>query len=92
MPIEFISDHLEVIWDLDTEAKQIADEIGLNMVRAATVGTHPRFITMIRELIVERLGETTDRPSLGERGPSHDVCPEDCCSYSPRRPPHGRSD
>ena len=54
VPIGFISDHMEVLFDLDTEAKQTADELGLNMVRAATVGTHPRFVRMIRELIVER--------------------------------------
>ncbi len=93
LPIGFISDHLEVIWDLDTEAQQIAAEIGINMVRAATVGTHPRFITMIRELIEERLavddGADTERMALGCLGPSHDVCPTDCCTYTPRRPGHG---
>lgn len=88
MPIGFVSDHLEVIWDLDTEAQQIAGEIGLNMVRAATVGHHPRFVTMIRELVEERLSNATDRPALGKLGPSHDVCPDDCCLYTPRRPPH----
>lgn len=88
MPIGFTSDHLEVVWDLDTEAQQIAAEIGLNMVRAATVGTHPRFITMIRELVTERLNNAADRPALGSLGPSHDVCPADCCTYTPRRPPH----
>ena len=54
VPIGFISDHMEVIYDLDTEAKQTADGLGLNMIRAATVGTHPRFVQMIRELIEER--------------------------------------
>ena len=78
-PVGFISDHMEVIYDLDTEARQHCAAIGMNMVRAATVGTHPRFIRMIRELILERMGEEPTRLSLGTSGPSHDVCPLDCC-------------
>ncbi|MEJ7618293.1 MAG: ferrochelatase [Pyrinomonadaceae bacterium] len=78
-PIGFVSDHLEVLYDLDTEAQTMAGEIGLNMVRAATVGTHPQFINMIRELIVERMTENPARRSLGNRGPKEDVCPADCC-------------
>lgn len=86
-PIGFLSDHMEVLFDLDTEAQDVCRELGLNMVRAATVGTHPRFITMIRELIVERM-EGGERQSLGTLGPSHDVCPEDCCLSG--RPSGGR--
>jgi ferrochelatase len=86
VPIGFTSDHMEVMYDLDTEAQQVASEIGLNLVRAGTVGTHPRFITMIRELIVERMTDNPDRLALGTLGPSHDVCPVDCCLYTPRRP------
>ena len=78
-PVGFISDHMEVLYDLDTEARQHCETIGLNMVRAATVGTHPSFIRMIRELILERMGSETLRRSLGARGPSHDLCPTDCC-------------
>ena len=78
-PVGFISDHLEVIYDLDTQARQLAAEIGLNMIRAATVGTHPTFIKMIRELILERIEPQTIRRALGTRGVSHDVCPADCC-------------
>ncbi len=78
-PVGFISDHMEVKYDLDTEAQQLAAELGLNMIRAATVGTHPDFIKMIRELIVERLDPQTERRALGPRGASHDVCPVDCC-------------
>ncbi len=77
-PVGFLSDHIEVLYDLDDEAQRIAREIGLNMLRAATVGTHPRFIAMIRELIQERLSGT-NRRAIGRFGPSHDVCPEDCC-------------
>jgi ferrochelatase len=74
-PVGFISDHMEVLYDLDTEARQHCEMIDLNMIRAATVGTHPAFIRMIRELILERMGSETTRRSLGTKGPSHDVCP-----------------
>ena len=77
-PIGFVSDHMEVIYDLDIEAKRVASEIGLNMVRAATAGTHPAFVQMIRELILERTDGIAPR-ALGTRGPGHDVCPVDCC-------------
>ena len=82
-PVGFVSDHMEVIYDLDTEARQLAEEIGINLVRAATVGTHPKFISMIRELILERMTNDPERRALGTRGPSHDVCPADCCLYVP---------
>lgn len=78
-PIGFISDHMEVIYDLDTEAKELAEKLGLNMVRAATVGTHPRFVSMIRELIVERMSANPERLALGTRGPNHDICGPNCC-------------
>ncbi|MET0625952.1 MAG: ferrochelatase [Pyrinomonadaceae bacterium] len=78
-PIGFISDHMEVLYDLDTEARQVAEEIGVRLVRAATVGTHPEFVRMIRELILERLDPTLPRRALGGFPPSHDVCPVDCC-------------
>jgi protoporphyrin/coproporphyrin ferrochelatase len=79
VPIGFISDHMEVLFDLDTEAVEIAEELGLNLVRAATVGTHPQFIAMIRELIVERMTARPERRALGQRGPNHDICPLGCC-------------
>jgi ferrochelatase len=79
VPIGFISDHMEVLFDLDTEAKQTAADLGINMVRAGTVGTHPRFVRMIRELITERISGTTDRQTLGSLGPLPDVCEVDCC-------------
>ncbi|HEY0172609.1 MAG TPA: ferrochelatase [Pyrinomonadaceae bacterium] len=78
-PVGFISDHMEVLYDLDTEARQVSEEIGMNMVRAATVGTHPEFVRMIRELILERLDPTLPRRTLGGFPASHDVCPVDCC-------------
>lgn len=78
-PIGFISDHMEVVYDLDTEARQVAEQIGLTLIRAKTVGTHPAFIGMIRELIVERMSENPVRRSLGARGPYSDTCAVDCC-------------
>ena len=86
VPIGFISDHMEVLYDLDEEAKTKAEQLGLKLVRAGTVGTHPRFVRMIRELVEERLTDSPNRLALGSLGPSHDVCPVDCCKYEPRRP------
>ncbi len=80
LPIGFVSDHLEVLFDLDTEAKAVCEELGVHMVRAATSGSHPRFVQMIRQLVVERLGDNPDRPALGNLGPSPDVCPIGCCT------------
>ena len=82
-PVGFLSDHMEILFDLDEEARQISDELGMNMARAATVGSHPRFISCVRELIEERLGLRTDRRAIGNFGPNHDVCPTDCCQYNP---------
>jgi ferrochelatase len=90
-PVGFISDHMEVIYDLDTEARRLADELGLNMIRAATVGAHPKFISMIRELLLERMNPDTPRRALGAFPPSHDVCPADCCLPSSGRPPDRRT-
>ena len=88
-PIGFLSDHMEVVWDLDHEARDYASDLGITMTRAPTVGTHPAFVSMIRELIEERLGSVSVRPALGKRGPYRDECPPDCCQYQPRvsRPP-----
>lgn len=79
VPIGFLSDHMEVVWDLDHEALNAARELGIRMVRAPTVGTHPRFIEMIRELTVERMDSSIRRLALGKCGPSPDQCPESCC-------------
>ena len=77
-PIGFVSDHMEIVYDLDYEAQNVAKELGITMVRAATAGTHPAFVKMIRELILERIHNEPGR-FLGSRGPGHDVCPVDCC-------------
>jgi ferrochelatase len=84
-PIGFVADHMEVLFDLDVQARRKANELGLHMVRAATVGTDPRFISMIRELVLERLEPARERRALGNLGPRADVCPPDCCP-APRRP------
>ena len=79
-PIGFVSDHMEIIYDLDTEARALCQELGLNMIRAATAGTHPAFIEMIRELIMERIDPETPRRSIGADGPRCEVCRPGCCS------------
>jgi ferrochelatase len=73
---------MEVVYDLDLAAQSRARDLGLTMVRAATVGTQPRFVRMIRELVVERVSETPVRSYLGTSGPAPDVCAAECC-----RPP-----
>jgi ferrochelatase len=78
-PIGFISDHMEVLFDLDVEARDAAEEVGVGLVRAPTAGTHPAFVAMIRELIQERLDPQVPRRALGRFGPSHDVCQPGCC-------------
>jgi protoporphyrin/coproporphyrin ferrochelatase len=89
VPIGFISDHMEVVYDLDTQAREKAAELGLPLGRSATVGTDPRFVRMIRLLVQERIavakGVEPQRLCLGDRGPNHDVCPMDCCP-APARP------
>lgn len=84
VPLGFISDHMEVVYDLDTEARAISDSLGLNMVRAGTAGVHPLFVSMIRELIQERLAGCPAR-SMGALGPRDNFCREDCCP-APSRP------
>ena len=77
-PISFISDHMEVLYDLDIEARLLCEQLALPMARAKTVGLHPKFIAMIRELILERT-QGAERRALGSLGPREDVCAEDCC-------------
>lgn len=85
-PIGFLSDHIEVLFDLDTEAALIAGQLGLNMVRAATVGTHPLFVKMIAQLIQERLDPTLERAAEGCLAMGLDICPVDCCPPPAPRP------
>lgn len=84
-PISFISDHMEVLYDLDIEAQQLCDSLSLPMARAKTVGVHPKFIAMIRELILERTNPGSELHAVGSLGPRQDVCEENCCP-APQRP------
>ena len=68
-PIGFVSDHMEVVYDLDYEAHKVARELGMNMVRARTAGTHPAFVKMIRELMRERINNEVPV----------NICAPDCC-------------
>jgi ferrochelatase len=97
VPIGFVSDHMEVIYDLDTEAMQTAHRLGLPCVRAATAGVDPRFVAMVRDLVLERAaaerGAEPDRACVGGLPPTLDVCAAGCCA-NPRstRPALGGSD
>ena len=71
-PIGFVSDHMEVVYDLDVEARRVTEELGMNMVRAATAGTHASFVRMIRELVLERINN--ELPA--------NICAPDCCRLS----------
>ncbi|MCB8908216.1 MULTISPECIES: ferrochelatase [unclassified Streptomyces] len=90
VPIGFVSDHMEVLYDLDTEATAKAAELGLPVRRSATVGADPRFAAAVRELLLERAaherGARVERCALGALGPSHDLCPIGCCPARAERP------
>ncbi|WP_446041396.1 ferrochelatase [Streptomyces sp. SID1121] len=89
-PIGFVSDHMEVLYDLDTEATAKAAELGLPVRRSATVGADPRFAAAVRDLLLERAaaerGLPVERCALGALGPSHDLCPVGCCPARAPRP------
>lgn len=90
VPIGFVSDHMEVRYDLDTEAKEKAAELGLPVVRSATVGADPRFVAGLTQLVLERAGtergEAPERCALGALGADHDVCPVGCCPARSSKP------
>jgi len=83
VPVGFVSDHMEVVFDLDTEAELTARNLGLAYVRVPTPGVDPRFVAGLVDLLQERAaaerGEDPPRVALGEHGPWHDVCPAGCC-------------
>jgi protoporphyrin/coproporphyrin ferrochelatase len=85
-PVGFVSDHMEVVYDLDTEARERAAALGLGFVRAGTAGTHPAFVRMVRELIQERVAGG-ERRALGAQGARPDVCAPDCCPSGAPMPP-----
>ena len=84
VPIGFVSDHMEVVYDLDTEARAVAVNAGIRMVRAQTAGAHPRFVRMIREIVVERM-QGEERAAVGLLAPSPDFCAAGCCAHAVRR-------
>ncbi|MDJ0463201.1 ferrochelatase [Streptomyces sp. H27-C3] len=90
VPIGFVSDHMEVLYDLDTEATAKAAELGLPAARSATVGSDPRFAAAVRDLLLERAaaerGRAAERCALGTLGASHDVCTVGCCPARAPRP------
>jgi ferrochelatase len=90
IPIGFVSDHMEVIYDLDTEALATAERLGMRVRRAPTAGTHPAFIRGLVDLILERAtaerGVESERPYVGSLGPTWDRCNPDCCASSTERP------
>ena len=79
VPIGFVTDHVEVVWDLDTEAKETAQEHGLAFERVATSGTDPRFIKALADLVQERLDPAFPRQEVTDFGPTPDVCGANCC-------------
>jgi len=85
VPIGFVSDHMEVVFDLDVEAAQQAERLGLPLARAATPGTDPRFVAMITELVAERQDGLLPR-ALGDLGPALGVCGSGCCDAGATRP------
>jgi ferrochelatase len=78
-PIGFLSDHVEVLYDLDVEVRELAAALGLRLARARTVGTHPRFVRMIGEVVMERVVGSSVQRAMGNMGAWHEVCPLDCC-------------
>jgi ferrochelatase len=76
---------MEVVYDLDVEARATADDAGIRFVRAATAGVSPDFVTMIRQLVEERLEPGAPRLAMGGDGPWPDRCPPGCCP-APGRP------
>ncbi len=88
VPIGFVSDHMEVVWDLDVEARATARAVGMRVERAATPGTEPSagLIAMFVDLIEERLTSRTERAALGVSGARPDRCPGDCCPAPQQHP------
>jgi ferrochelatase len=79
VPLGFVSDHMEVLVDLDTTARATAARAGMTMVRARSVGTHPLFVEALADLVEETAGLRTDRPAVGRLGPHPDRCAPGCC-------------
>lgn len=85
VPLGFLSDHMEVVYDLDTEAKALGASLGLRTVRAPTIADHPAFGAFVRQLIVERVEGLPLRPAAGAAGAWPDECPDGCCLVAAAR-------
>ena len=81
VPIGFVSDHMEVMWDLDNEASETAKESGIFSVRVPTPGVHAAYVSGLIDLVLERRDgtPTEDRPAVTKLGPWYDVCRPGCC-------------
>ena len=79
VPIGFVCDNMEIVYDLDVEAAGVAKEKGATLVRVPTVSGSPAFVEMVRELVQERLDRDAPRRSLGHHRPWPDACPPDHC-------------
>lgn len=81
VPLGFVSDHMEVKWDLDTEAMETAEQLGVSAVRVPTPGIHPDYVSGLVDLVLERVNgtPTAERPALTDLGPWYDVCRPGCC-------------
>jgi ferrochelatase len=81
VPLGFVSDHMEVKWDLDTEAMETSDELGVLAIRVPTPGIHAAYVSGLIDLVLERRDgvPVAERPSLTELGPWYDVCRSGCC-------------
>ncbi|MDY6054563.1 ferrochelatase [Micrococcus sp.] len=80
VPVGFVSDHMEVVWDLDTEARRTAETLGLAFRRTPTPGTDPRFVSGLVDVVEERLGRREGRAAVGCFPAWYDVCRPDCCT------------
>ena len=78
-PIGYLLENIEILYELDVQLAELCGDLGINLIRTAPIGTHPRFVQMIRQLVLERIEPSAPRLALGASGPWPDLCPADCC-------------
>jgi len=86
IPLGFLSDHMEVLYDLDVEAREVANELGQRVARASAPGCHPDLVAMIRDLVLEQVTPGAERAGAGSLAPAPDRCAPDCCRSTVDRP------
>jgi ferrochelatase len=88
-PVGFVSDHMEILYDLDTEARDLAKELGMQFERTSTAGTNAKFASLMADLVEERLESESGivKKTVGCFPARADVCPPDCCTYTPAARP-----